>query len=64
MKQATTRQRITRAAATLAAPRRALVLALTLIAALTVQTAWAQTWPAYITDVMVIGGDGSTVDSK
>lgn len=41
MKQATTRQRITRAAATLAAPRRALVLALTLIAALTVQTAWA-----------------------
>lgn len=64
MKQATTRQRITRAAATLAAPRRALVLALTLIAALTVQTAWADDYPAYITDVMVIGGDGSTVDSK
>ncbi len=35
-----------------------------LLLAMTAQTAWADDYPAYITDVMVIGGDGSTVDSK
>jgi len=44
--------------------RRLPVAIAVLLLAMTAQTAWADDYPAYITDVMVIGGDGSTVDSK
>ncbi len=44
--------------------RRLPVAIAVLLLAMTAQTAWADDYPAYITDVMVIGGDGSTVNSK
>ena len=44
--------------------RTAMLLLATLLLTMTAQTAWADDYPAYITDVMVIGGDASTVDSK
>ena len=44
--------------------RAAMLLLATLLLTMTAQTAWADSYPSYITDVMVIGGDGSTVDSK
>lgn len=46
----------------LGAMRRASMMLLVMM--LSVLTAWADSYPAYITDVMVIGGDASTVDSK
>ena len=46
----------------LGAMRRASMMLLVMM--LSVLTTWADDYPAYITDVMVIGGDGSTVDSK
>ena len=51
MKRTFTRQRITRAAMTL------------LVTMLTAATAWADTWPEYITDVVLAGGTETEAQS-
>ena len=43
--------------------RAAMLLLATLLLTMTAQTAWADTWPEYITDVILVGGTESEVNA-
>ena len=52
---------LARATMTLSGARCAAVMLLVMMLTMTAQTAWADTWPAYITDIILVGGSSDEV---